>query len=108
MSQQVRIIISMSLVAVASGAVAAGITTALTDSSGATQNVAIQASAFPSPDSDGNFTVEADFSGVASGSFSGTVTAQTSTGDTVGTPVSFSGTATNLQPVPVSVEVAFS
>jgi hypothetical protein len=108
MSQQVRIIITMSLVAVASGAVAAGITTSVTDSAGNTQNVATAASTFPSPDSDGNFTVEADFEGVATGLFSGTVTAQTATGETVGTPVSFSGTATNLQPVPVSVTVAFA
>jgi hypothetical protein len=108
MSQQVRIIISMSLVAIASGAVASDIITSVTDSAGTTQNIVTQASTFPSPDSNGNFTVEADFDGVASGSFSGSVAARSSSGGTLGTPVSFSGTATNLQPIPVSVEVAFS
>jgi len=108
MSQQVRIIISMSLVAVASGAAADRLVASLTDAADNTQNVVIPASTFPSPDSSGNFIVEADFEGVASGSFSGTVAAQTSAGETVGTSVSFGGTATNLQPIPVSVEVAFA
>lgn len=107
---QVRIIISAALSAIATGAVSAGFVVTLTDASGATQSQDLPVASFPAPAADGTFTVEADFTGVGSGSFSGTVQSidNTPARGPVGDPVSFSGTATNLQPVPTSVTVAFA
>jgi len=109
MSQTVRLLVAMSLVSVASGATVASLNASITDAAGNTQtSTPIPVSSFPTPDASGNFQVEIDFTGVAPGSFSGTVSALSAAGDVVGTAVTFSGTATNLQPTPVSVTVAFS
>jgi hypothetical protein len=105
---QVRIIIAAALSAIASGAASAGFVVTLTDASGATQSQDLPVETFPSPAADGTFTVEADFGGVGSGAFSGTVQSIDPNRQPLGSAVSFSGTASNLQPVPVSVTVAFS
>jgi len=108
MSSQVKVLISMALVAVASGATAGGITVSLTDGQGAAQSSQIRASAYPAPDANGQFSLEVDFSGVSSGSFTGSVQAFDANGANLGDPVSFSGTNTNLQPLPTAVTVAFA
>lgn len=105
---QVRIIIAAALAAIASGATSAGFVVTLTDSAGNTQSQDIPVATFPAPDSSGNFTVESDFSAVASGSFTGTVQSIDGSRAPIGDALSYSGTASNLQPVPVSVTVAFS
>lgn len=113
---QVKILVSMALLAATTGLSAAGIQTTLVDSAGVTQSKFSPVSSFPAPEVDGTFQVEIDFDGVPTGSFSGTVTSVDVAPDNpngfpqqpVSPGVSFSGTASNLQPLPVTVTVAFS
>jgi hypothetical protein len=113
---QVKILVSMAMLAATTGLNAAGIQTTLTDSAGNAQSKFSPVSSFPAPATDGTFQVEVDFDGVPTGSFAGTVTAMDVAPDNpaaapqtpVSPGVSYSGTATNLQPLPVTVSVAFA
>lgn len=106
---QVKLIVSMAFAAAATGLTATALGASITDAEGNTQTASVDASTFPAPAADGTFSVEVDFSGVASGAFSGTVTALSVDGVTPVNPgVGYSGTATNLQPLPVSVAIAFA
>lgn len=105
---QVKLIVSMAFAAAATGLTATALGATITDAEGNTQSTSVDASTFPAPATDGTFSVEVDFSGVASGAFTGAVTALDTNGEQVNPGVSYSGTATNLEPLPVSVNVAFS
>ena len=111
---KVKLLLSMSMLAAVTGLSVAGIETKITDSANNTQTQFTPVADFPAPAADGTFQVEVDFDGIPSGAFSGTVTALDQMRTAFNSPnavspgVSYTGTATNLQPLPVTVAVAFS
>lgn len=105
---KVRILVAMAMTAIASGAAVSGINVSVSDASGAIQTANVNTTDFPAPASDGTFQVEVDFDGIATGAFTGAVQAFDDGHQPMGDPVSYTGTATNLQPMPVSVTVAFA
>lgn len=104
----VKVLVAMAVSQIATSQAVASLNVTINDVNGSPHVTTVPVADFPTPAADGTFSIEADFNDIPSGSFSGTVTALDSTGAAVGDAKSFSGTATNMQPIPVTVSVAYA